>query len=73
MENSGRKMLFCDSSLCGELLQEGIIFLYDSSVENCCREVLFCDTEPVWRPVAGMYCFVMRSQCGELFQEGVVL
>ena len=73
MENSGRKMLFSDRSQCGELLQEGIVLQSRSSVENCCREVLFCDTEPVWRPVAGMYCFVMRSQCGELFLEGVVL
>ena len=42
-------------------------------MENCCREVIFCDTEPLLRPVAGMYCFVIVIQCGELLQEGIVL
>ena len=42
-------------------------------MENCCRKVLFCDVEPVWRTDAGRYFFVMRSQCGELLQEGIVL
>ena len=42
-------------------------------MENCCRKVLFCDVEPVWRTVAGRYCFVMSSQCGELLDEGIVL
>ena len=42
-------------------------------MENWCRKVLFCDTEPLWRPVPGMYCFVIVSQCGELLQVGIVL
>ena len=57
---------------CKELMQEGIVLLYGSSVENCCREVLFCDIEPVWRSVLGMYCFVIGRQYGELLQEGSV-
>ena len=42
-------------------------------MENCCRKVLFCDMDPVWRTVAGRYCFVIRSQCGEQLQEVIVL
>ena len=42
-------------------------------MENCFRKVLFSDAEPVWRTVAGRYCFVMQSQCGQLLQEGIVL
>ena len=41
-------------------------------MENCCRKILFCDAEPVWRIVAGRYCFVMRCQCGELLQADIV-
>ena len=42
-------------------------------MENSCRKLLFCDGETVWKTVAGMYSFVVRSQCGELLQEGIVL
>ena len=42
-------------------------FVCGAGVEKCCRKILFCDMEPVWRIVAGRYFFVMRSQCGELF------
>ena len=41
-------------------------------MENSGREVLFCDTVPVCRPVVGRYCFIIWSQCGELLQEGIV-
>ena len=36
---------------------------------NCCRKVLFCDTESVWRTVPERYCFVMQSHCGELSRK----
>ena len=42
-------------------------------MENYCRKVLFCDAEPVWRPVAGRYCYLMRSQGEELLKEDIVL
>ena len=42
-------------------------------MEYCCRKVLFCDAEPVWRTVVGRYCFVMQSECGEQWQEFIVL
>ena len=30
-------------------------------MENFCRKVLVCDREPVWRSVAGRYCFVIGA------------
>ena len=40
-------------------------------METCCKKFLFCDTDPVWRTVAGRYCFVIQSQCLDLLQEGI--
>ena len=40
-------------------------------MENCCRKVLFCDMETVWRIVAARYDFVVQNQCGELLQVGI--
>ena len=42
-------------------------------MENCCRKVMFGDSEPVWRTVTGRYYFVIHSQGGELLQECIVL
>ena len=39
---------------------------------NCCRKILFCHMDEMWRTVAGRYCFVIQSQCGDLLQEGIV-
>ena len=47
-------------SLCGELLQEVIDLTFGASVENCLRNVLFCDVELLYRTVAERYCFVIR-------------
>ena len=58
MENTCRKVLFCDA---------------EKVWRTVAGRYIFCDTEPVWRTVAGIYSIVIESQCGDQFQEVNVL
>ena len=58
-------------------------------MEKCCRKLLFCDSEPLWKTVADRYIFcdkepvlrivagiesiVIEIQCGDVLQEVIVL